>query len=368
MAATGVVAGRTEAADRAFCVALLPQVSRTFAISIEGLPDPLRDAVRVAYLLCRAVDTIEDEPRMAPADRAVLFDAFDALLADDTIDPAPFESLCARARLGAGAPDGELCRGAGAVFRAFRRLPLAQRQAIRPHVQEMSSGMRAYCARADAAGGALRLDDLEDLERYCYFVAGTVGNLLTALFEPAVPALSEAARAAVRARAVSFGLGLQMVNIVKDVAEDLERGVCFLPASLAEAQGVSLERILEPGARAAGLAVLGAVCERARRHLARAREYVLLWPAAGPTGRKEDGAVAVRLFCTVPLALALATLREVETGPDTLRPGATPKVSRAFVAKLLVQAGWAVPSDARLDALFGTCLGPAEAADAVAGA
>jgi len=46
--------------DRAFCQAALPRVSRTFALSIEGLPETLRDAVRAAYLLCRVVDTVED--------------------------------------------------------------------------------------------------------------------------------------------------------------------------------------------------------------------------------------------------------------------------------------------------------------------
>ena len=338
------------AADRAFCVALLPRVSRTFALSIEALPETLRDAVRVSYLLCRAVDTIEDEPRLAPAVRVALFDAFDALLADDAADPAAFEQACAGANLAAAGPDGELCRGAGALFRAFRALPAAQRDAVRPHVQEMSRGMRAYCARADAAGAELRLTDLPDLERYCYYVAGTVGNLLTALFEETVPGLTPAARAGARERAVSFGLGLQLVNIVKDVAEDLARGVCFLPESLAAAHGVALEQILEPEARAAGLAIVRAVSERAHAHLDRAREYVALWPA-GPEG------TAVRLFCAVPLGLALATLREVERGKDTLRAGATPKVSRPFVARLLISARMAAGSDQKLARLFARCEG-----------
>lgn len=327
------------AADRQACAAWLPEVSRTFALSIELLPDALRDAVRVSYLLCRVVDTIEDEPRLPGWEREELFDLFDALLEDAGADPATFERRCERLRLGGESADGALCRGAGAVFRCFRDLPEEQRSALTPSVAEMSRGMRAYCRRA-AEEAALRLRDLDDLERYCYFVAGTVGELLTALFEQSVPVAKAERRAAVRERAVSFGLGLQLVNIVKDVATDWQRGDCFLPVELAREQGLELSQLLEPGSRDAALKVVGAVCQRAWHHLERAREYTLLWPS--------PQADHVRLFCTVPLALAFASLHEVERGEDTLRPGRVPKVDRKAVAAIVDHARRAVSDDDKL--------------------
>jgi farnesyl-diphosphate farnesyltransferase len=337
------------AADTAFCIALLPRVSRTFALSIEGLPDTLQAAVRSAYLLCRVVDSIEDAPAMARADRNKLFDAFDHVLDDDRADAAELELAWVRASAGASAVDDELCRGAGAVFRSFRDLPAIQREAIRPHVLEMSGGMRAYCAR----GQTLRLADLDDLERYCYFVAGTVGKLLTLLFEQSMPNLAEATRFALRDRSVSFGLGLQMVNVVKDVATDFtERGVCFLPTRFAREHGLELDRLLDPMMRKAGVAVVRALCARAREHLRQAQEYVALWPSEGELA---EAGRAVRLFCAVPLALALSTLRAVEQGEDTLRAGATPKVSRAAVAGILAKAPAAAASNQALVALLSRC-------------
>jgi farnesyl-diphosphate farnesyltransferase len=336
----------TAADDAAFCAAILPRVSRTFALSIEALPDSLRPAVRVAYLLCRVVDSVEDEPTLSNGQRGELFDCFDRLL-DHGGDPSELEHACARASVGGARADGELCRRAGSVFRELWALPSPQHEAITPHVREMSSGMRAYCER----GAGQRLADLADLERYCYFVAGTVGNLLTALFEQTVD-LPEETRIAVRTRAVGFGIGLQMVNIVKDVASDFDRGVCFLPSSLAGEHGLVLERLLDPTMREAGLAVIRAVCLRAREHLCRAEEYVSLWPTAGP-GAPEGR--AVRLFCVVPLALALATLRVVRQGDDALRVGAEPKVSRAAVARVLAEAGRAAASNAALAELLRHC-------------
>jgi farnesyl-diphosphate farnesyltransferase len=344
----------TAAQDAAFCAAILPRVSRTFALSIETLSDGLREAVRIAYLLCRVIDSIEDDPTLSIQQRGELFDLFDCVL--DEGDAVDLELACGRASVGGAGPDGDLCRGVRSVFRSFWRLPVSQRDAIRPHVREMAAGMRDYCARAP-----LHLTDLADLERYCYYVAGTVGNLLTALFEQTVEHLSNGTRLALRARAVSFGIGLQMVNVVKDVAGDFsERGACFLPSSIADQHGLVLERLLDPTMREAGLAVIRAVCARAREHLRRAEDYVSLWPTSGDDGQAGRD---VRLFCVVPLALALATLRVVEQGDNTLRVGREPKVSRVIVARVLAEAPTAAASNTALTTLLrrsgGGMVGPA---------
>ncbi len=55
------------AADRAWCRAALPRVSRTFALNIRVLADPFRGAVETAYLLCRAADALEDSWPGSPA-------------------------------------------------------------------------------------------------------------------------------------------------------------------------------------------------------------------------------------------------------------------------------------------------------------
>lgn len=318
-------------ADRAFCDAALPGVSRTFALSIQALPAALRDAICVAYLLCRVVDTVEDDRSKTPAVRGALFDAFDAALGgarqQELSAVEAFADGCVRAGLGPTQNEKDLCKNAGAIFRVFAALPEVQREAIYPSVAEMSRGMRSYSERADAEGG-LKLRDVEDLEKYCYYVAGTVGELLTALFRVAFP-VSEPLRGELEARAVSFGLGLQLVNILKDVAEDAVRGDCFLPQKQAAEHGLDLKQLLTPSERPKGLALLRSLSARARHHLERAEEYTTLWPAS---------AREVRLFCAVPLALALATLREVELGDDALLPNRAPTVSRALVMKVFEDA------------------------------
>jgi farnesyl-diphosphate farnesyltransferase len=338
--------------DLVFCERLLSEVSRTFALSIQSLPTELRHAVCVAYLLCRTVDTVEDDPRLAPASRWELFDAFDAALAAAaTGDPSlsrAFEALAQTARLGTGS-EAELSARAGAVFRSFAALPAQVRAVIEPHLLEMSRGMRAYAERAHQEG-RLQIRDLPDLELYCYYVAGTVGELLTDLFMLACP-VDPHRRAELVARSVRFGLALQLVNILKDVAEDSERGACFLPKAQADAEGLDLARLLEPSQRARGLALLRALARRSREHLTEAERYTQLWPLTA-AGRE------VRLFCAGPLALALGTLREVEHGDDALRKDRAPTVTRTFVMRTFEQMRRAVSatdqaeSDRLLSELF----------------
>lgn len=353
--------------DFAFCEMALPRVSRSFALSIQALPKDLRDAVGVAYLLCRVVDTVEDDPRFARR-RDPHFDRFDRALdeaarATDAASAAAtdFVSEATQAGLGATEAEVELIAGAASVFRVYGSLPAASRAAVFPHVAEMSKGMREYAARADEAPSLRRLRDLADLERYCYYVAGTVGGLLTSLFMASLPEATQRtilppgdaqAEARLRERATSFGLGLQLVNIVKDIAGDFERGDCFMPESVAREHGFVMEDLLAESARRPALAAVRQLCERARKHLDAAVEYTLFWKA---TDEGRDAVKAVRLFCAVPLALAYATLREVEDGRDTLRVGRAPTVSRALVGDVFGTASAKADDDEALVALFERC-------------
>jgi farnesyl-diphosphate farnesyltransferase len=320
-------AAQVDSGGSSFCEAILPRVSRSFALSIEALPPGLREAVRTAYLLCRVVDSVEDGRGIETRQREELFDEFDRLIAAAAADASRFEAASEQLEL--LPEEHELCRNTTEVLAAFGRLPPGAQAAIRPNLLEMSRGMREYSARVDEGGG-VRIRDLQDLERYCYFVAGTVGRLLTALFEDSVPRLSDERRRELRARATAFGTGLQMVNILKDAAEDHARGDCFLPTDHLAREGVVPERLLDPIHRPGALRAAARVGARARQHLRTATEYTLLWPV-------PDGA-AVRLFCAVPLALAFATLETVARGDDALRAGRVPKVSRLATLQIFERA------------------------------
>ena len=181
---------------------------------------------------------------------------------------------------------------------------------------------------------------LEDLERYCYFVAGTVGHMLTELFsieigvdadDPVGQHLSEQAEA--------FGTGLQLVNILKDITDDLERSWSFVPRSLCRAQGLRSRDLTETERRPDAHRAVAPLFDLARTKLDRALDYALGIPAS----HKE-----IRLFCLLPLWLAVKTVEHAHGNDAMFTPGDAVKVSRAEVEETVVRCAQIYADDALL--------------------
>lgn len=327
------------ASDRAFCRRLLPGVSRTFALTIRLLPPGLEYPVLVAYLLCRVADTIEDSTTLPAAEKVRLLGHFRACLAEGGPDAGPL-----RAAFPGPSDEELLARESDRVLREYRALGAGQRAAIRPWVQEMCEGMASFVGAGGSEGsGRLHmLASVEDLERYCYYVAGTVGHLLTALFRLHDRAMSEDRYQRLDALATGFGLGLQMTNIVKDVADDRNRGVSFVPRELFETTGVRPEDLEESG-QGAARRVMEPLIARARRHLESALEYCTTLPR---------GQYRIRLFCLTSLYFAARTLRLARRDPSLLGGARKLKITRGAVYRTLAMTYLVAPVDALVRAYF----------------
>jgi len=313
-----------QASPARFCEeALLPRVSRTFALTIPQLPEPLRGAVTNAYLLCRIADTIEDESALSVARKQYFHGAFIAVVSGDA-DPAAFAFELAPLLVNdASAGERELVRHVPAVIEVTRALNDAQRAALTRCLTVMDEGMPRYERHASLAG----LRDQQALDHYCYCVAGVVGETLTALFCDHSGAIAQR-RDRLLPLGVSFGHGLQMVNILKDFWEDHRRGVCWLPRNVFLGAGVELREV-EGGSCPAGFAegylpLIGL----AHGHLRNGLEYTLLIP---------EHEVGIRRFCLLALGLAVQTLQLIHRHPD-FKCGDEVKVSRRVVADTLLMA------------------------------
>lgn len=298
-----------------WCETILPAVSRTFAICIRFLPDDLRRTVLLSYLLCRIADTVEDASELDPAAKRQLLARFTQALGDGAVDLDPLVAAVANRH----DPDARLVRSADDVVHLLHTEEPVVRELVATWVGEMCRGMAEFAGRAaePTAHGVLLLglSTEADLDRYCYYVAGTVGHLLTALFAAKRPRLAGRTAADLEELAEDFGAGLQLVNILVDVARDYHRGVSYVPASLCREVGLSPEDLLKPAQQSSAREVLLVMSRRARQRLDAARRYCLLLP------RTE---YQLRLFCTVPYFLALRTLRALEF--DTSYPAAEQRV------------------------------------------
>lgn len=322
--------------DLDWCRSMLPKVSRTFALGIQMMPAPFETWVTVGYLLCRVVDTVEDTADIEWAVRRRLFTAFEhALITGDTSD---FE-----ADQGAFPDDhdGDLSRGLARILAPMQDFPEPVQQALRTWIGEMSGGMALYARRHAFGTGRTTLHDIADLERYCYFVAGTVGHLLTEVFLAGVPETQTNAER-MREHAAGFGLLLQMTNIVKDVTDDWPRGWCFIPSTILHDEGTSGELLLEPGHADAGIAAVDRVNAHARRFYADAVAYVLAIP---------QSAEALRRFCLFPMLLAGKTLELARNSQAVVDASSKVKVSREIVMQTAAQVEALLTDDLAIGAL-----------------
>ena len=325
--------------DLAYQTGILQGVSRTFALTIPQLPGALRDVVGNAYLLCRIADTIEDEPALSAAQKQAFSERFVEVVAGrDTAEPFARElhPLLSPAMLDS---ERDLIANTARVVRITHGLHPPQREALERCVRIMSRGMAEFQRNATVEG----LDDLSQLDRYCYHVAGVVGEMLTELLCDYSAEIGERRRELLKL-SVSFGQGLQMTNILKDVWDDRRRGACWLPKDVFRSAGFEL-KALPTGHTgpefAKGLLELVAI---ARHHLDDALRFTLLIPP------REAG---VRRFCLWALGMAVLTLRRIHARP-AFTEAREVKISRCSVRATVVVTSALARSDLALKLLFET--------------
>lgn len=292
------------------CWKILPEVSRSFAFVIRCLPRGLDDAVMTSYLLCRIADTIEDSRQATEEKRRMLSGFADALEAGRPELPA------------GGFPDAYrgLLDRTGDALACYRSFDPAVRRVIGGRVREMCSGMAQWCDR--------EIVTIEDQNKYCYYVAGLVGHLLTDLFH-AYGRVGPREKPLLDEHAVKFGLALQKVNIIRDVRADLEDGRCYWPLELLARQGLPREKLLHPENVARALRVMESLIEDLWAYLAAALRYLMLLPRTQ---------LRLRMFCAIPLFMAVATAGMCRHNADVLLGGRAVKIPRMEVRKIIMKA------------------------------
>ena len=315
-------------ADLAWCHEAVQGVSRTFALTVDVLEEPMASQICVGYLLCRVADTVEDAGHIPPdAQSDVLRTYRRAIDPDDETDIGEFREAVDEWLPAERDDDWTVVAEAPTVAATFEELDPEAQAAIVPPVLEMVDGMAMFVDRHATEGG-LRIDDRDELEQYCYYAAGTVGNLITNLLTRGDVAEERAER--LRETAEEFGLLLQLVNVSKDVYDDYtEENNVYLPAEWLEAEGVDQERVVHPENRESSARVVDRTADYARSFLDDAQAYLETMPLSN--GNTMEA-------WTVPYLLAVGTLRELGSRPEDALTETGVKVSRQEVFAVMSAA------------------------------
>lgn len=313
----------SHSADMSWCYGAVEDVSRTFALTVDQLGEPMAREICVGYLLCRVADTIEDATHVPPADQHALLRSYSrALDPDDSTTIAAFRTAVDPHLPADPNADWQVVAEVPRIVATFRSLPASSRAIIRPSVRELTDGMAEFVDRYAAEGG-LRIQSVAELEEYCWYVAGTIGSFVTALL---VEDVEPAERDVFEDNAVAFARLLQLVNVARDVSDDYrEEDNVYLPATLLAEFGLEATDIDDP-ARVTDLAgVVSRIVDRAEGYLDDAQRWLEVMPE---TRGNTLSAWAI------PYLLAVGTIRELQARPaDVFSEGV--KVSREEVYALL---------------------------------
>ena len=212
---------------------VLRSVSRSFYLSLRLLPQPMRPATATGYLLARASDTLADTAAVPVDDRLELLDGFAGELHGKG---AEWRARKLRAFAEKQTHPGErvLLERLDECFAGLAELDGLQADVVRETLATIISGQRLDLVRFEEASRLrpVALKSEEELEDYCYRVAGCVGAFWTRIGLLTMGSrFSDSKPDDLRDLGVRYGMGLQLVNILRDLPEDLSQGRCYLPVA-----------------------------------------------------------------------------------------------------------------------------------------
>jgi farnesyl-diphosphate farnesyltransferase len=269
--------------------ALLRATSRTFALSIEHLPGPVRESLCLAYLILRIADFLEDNDYMPDERKVALLKLWDAILAGEASAEQLVAALSDHAPTDA---DAEAARLAPSILACLRQLPPALQGHVTAHCRNTTQGMARWVARGPDIPQEVDMDD------YMHEVAGRVGYLVTDIFAW-YSTFIRARLTELMPLAREFGLALQTVNVIRGLRKDYERGWIYVPESFCAAVNLRRADLFNPAYELQALQVLDMLTNKAERHLHSALAYVKSLPR---------WLHALRLACIWPMLFAVRTL------------------------------------------------------------
>ncbi len=250
----------TAAADRqpaaeiarsvAYCCDLAKRSKTQFYLTFFALPKHMFRDMCVLYAYMRRTDDLADDPDCPPDERRARL--------------AEWRSSLQRTLAGAAVADPIL----PAVG------DLVERQGLRPQwLFDVIDGVESDLAPRT-------FSTFEQLNDYCYHVAGAVGLCCIQIWKFTDPRAQQAA--------IACGTAFQLANILRDVAEDLHNGRVYLPQEDLERFGVTPDKLARGGDDPAYQALMQFEASRAREFLTEA-QAILQW--LSPAGRRVQRAM-----------------------------------------------------------------------------
>jgi len=308
---------------------LLKQVSRLFYTTLVVVPADVRDQIGLGYLFARAADTIADTDLIDRSRRLDFLSQLKAQFVNDQISWSQIRDIQrAMSPLQQDSSERVLLERLEDCFRLFQDCSPEDRRRVQRLMTTLTQGMEMDLSRfpGQSVDELTALKTIDDLDRYTYYVAGCVGEFWTDLMCAHRAALASWNVRQMSDVGVRFGKGLQLTNIVKDIAHDLQKGRCYIPETMLAEAGLTPRDLLDQSNLSRFRPVLSKLVRMATEHLDQGWMYTMAIP------RHE---MRLRLSCMWPILSAGESLKLVLHSPDLLNPAVKVKIPRSKVYQIL---------------------------------
>jgi farnesyl-diphosphate farnesyltransferase len=315
----------TRGSNQALLRDLLKHVSRLFYTTLVVVPANVRDQVSLAYLFARAADTIADTELIDRSRRLHYLALLKAQFSGDQVSLEQVREI--RQVVGTVQQDSaerQLLERLEECFAVFGEFSPEDRRRVRQLMTTLVRGMEMdlMVFPGSTAVQLTALKSLDALDQYTYYVAGCVGEFWTDLMCAYRRGLRSWNVRTMAAVGVRFGKGLQLTNVLKDIAHDLQRGRCYVPEPMLAEHGLKPQDLLDVQNLPRFRPVLTELIRMTVDHLDQGWLYTMAIP------RYET---RLRLSCMWPILSAGESLKLIRVSPDVLNPAAKIKISRARV-------------------------------------
>ena len=281
--------------------ALLKGTSRSFYLSLKVLPKNIRRQMGLLYLLARLADTIADSKVGENKILVQCLKEYNSRIQDSRKELPDFTKLVP---IQENKSESELLSDAIIPVNYLEKSDKftdSDRQKIRSCLDIIIGGQSLDLERFTDASGKkiISLDNEEQLDDYTYRVAGSVGEFWTHMSLDHLFDLDPDRQERIFIKAVNFGKSLQLINILRDLPEDLQMGRCYLPKETLEKYDLTPEDLLDSRNMEKFRPLFDKYLDRAISYLNNAVEYIEMLP---------KNQYRLRLSCMLPVLIGQRTL------------------------------------------------------------
>ena len=284
---------------------MLKSTSRSFYPTLKYLPKKVRGQIGLLYLLARVADTIADSKHGDTEELLRLLHQYNDVAQGKSTKLPDFSSL---AGIQDNLSEAELLRNVDDVIEGLKEYSEDDRVRMLECLDIIVGGQILDLERfgpANEGGNISALKDNSELDDYTFRVAGCVGVFWTKMSLAHIISIPPEQEEDFFEKGVRFGKALQMINILRDIPEDLRFGRCYIPSQKLNEYGMEPSDLLEPDNIEKFRPLYDEYLDLTNDHLDAAIEYIKMLP---------ETQFRLKASCMLPVLIGQRTVTLLRDG------------------------------------------------------